>query len=451
MDPVITPKSLIANLRKRRAIVRALTGTMLGDVTIQLSVLVTGVIVARALGPVDRGHFAFLTLVASLLWQLCPLGVPFALTYVLARMPTKGLTVVRQLRTSIAVQLIAATVLATIVLAVLTADRPHYVQTGAALVLGVVAPWILFQYCLSILQGLRRFTPFNILRAVPTAAFASIAAALFLTGQTSFTEITLAWVASQVILVPIALRLAWHSVRAAEEPNGGNPPSRSWVMRFGRRSILGASFPSETYRIDQVVVALVLSPSALGLYVVALAFTRLPRFVARSIGIVANPAVASSSDQDEARKKMWRFVGIVIPACGCVTVLLWLFSPRLVTWFFGAEFSEASSITRLLLIATMFYCARRVLSDGARGAGYPGLATVAELVGLIAQLPLFAVFVPAGETKGVAYALIGSSTIAFAVLAAALLIPSLRRAVDPGGWLEREEPAVASASSGKVP
>jgi O-antigen/teichoic acid export membrane protein len=242
----------------------------------------------------------------------------------------------------------------------------------------------------------------------------------------------------------MTLRIAWRQANAAQTGRG-EVPSTSWILRFGRRSFIGEGPVVETYRVDQAVVALFLPPVALGFYVVALAFTNLPRFIARSIGSVASPTVASRRTRDNARRTMWRFFWFAVPLYLPVVVGLFVFAPELTRFFFGEEFADAAPITQLLLVATALYCARRVLTDAARGGGYPGLGSVAEIVALVSVIPLFAAFVPVWETRGVAYALIASSAIALGVLLVGLLRPGARRAAPGAGWFETTAEAEARA------
>ena len=51
----------------------------------QLTLVVTGIVLARALGPENRGHLALLVLITALMSALGPLGLPYALSYSLAR------------------------------------------------------------------------------------------------------------------------------------------------------------------------------------------------------------------------------------------------------------------------------------------------------------------------------------------------------------------------------
>ena len=439
---------LLDELRSRRATLQALAGTISAGIVIQLTLIVTGVLLARALGPEDRGHLALLVLVAAIVSGLGPMGVPYALSYTLARVPQRGADVIGELRKAIAIQLVAAIGCAGVAVAALTASRPGYVQAGALMILVAVPSSMVQSYGLGALQGLRRFRAFNLLRVAPNAAFAVSATVLFVADVRGLIEFAFAYGVSRALFAPITLATAWRNAMAAQRGDGTEVPATSWMLRFGRRSMFGGTPVVEAYRVDQAIVGLFLPPVALGIYVVALALTNLPRFIARSVGMVATPSVAGRSTQRLARRATWRFSWLAIPLYLPIIVALWLAAPTLIEFFFGAEFAEAAPITRLLLVATALYCARRVLIDAARGAGYPGLGSVAEIAALVSVVALSAAFVPLWDTDGVAYAMIGSSAIALGVMIVGLLLPSARRAVPGAGWLETRGPLEARAEGG---
>ena len=117
---------------------------------------------------------------------------------------------------------------------------------------------------------------------------------------------------SRAIFAPVTLATAWRDA-VAQQREGGTLSLTSWILRFGRRSLFGGAPAVEAYRADQAVVALFLPPVALGIYVVALALTNLPRFIARSVGMVATPTVAAGATQEHARRTMWRFCWLAVP------------------------------------------------------------------------------------------------------------------------------------------
>jgi O-antigen/teichoic acid export membrane protein len=211
------------------------------------------------------------------------------------------------------------------------------------------------------------------------------------------------------------------------------------MLRFGVRGLLGYISPLESFRLDQAVIGLFLSPTALGLYVVAVSLTNLPRFLTQSVGMVAYPDVASTSDERESRLLTRRYVGIALAVSLAVVLPLEFGADALIHFFFGSDFASATSVARILLAGTVVLGVRRVLADGARGMGYPGLGTVAEMGSWFVLIPTIVLFPSALGLNGVALALALSWCASLALLVALLARqqsiharPASPTVIDPG-------------------
>src|SRR5438105_2699501 len=75
-------------MTQQPGIQRATVGALVSGLATQAGLVVSGVISARLLGPENRGYFALLILVPSILAQLGMLGMPQAVTYFTARDPS---------------------------------------------------------------------------------------------------------------------------------------------------------------------------------------------------------------------------------------------------------------------------------------------------------------------------------------------------------------------------
>jgi O-antigen/teichoic acid export membrane protein len=87
-----------------------------------------------------------------------------------------------------------------------------------------------------------------------------------------------------------------------------------------------------------------------------------------------------------------------------------------VPFFFGSQFSAAVTVTYIVLPGTVFLSARRVLSEGLKGRGYPLAGTVGELVSLAWVALALALFVPLWGIYGAAIALASSYVVSMLVL-----------------------------------
>jgi O-antigen/teichoic acid export membrane protein len=412
---------LVGRLRRERDTVVSLSAGF----TQQLLLVVTGVLTARLLGPEDRGYLALLLLIPAILWQAGSFGLPAAATFFVAGDPAVARPLLARLKPVVAVQVVVLLVVHVLVILGVTHGDPHTVFLAALPTLAMVPAGLAHEYSLGVLQGRQQFAAFNVLRILPTIILAPVAAVFYALGQDSLFAFALAY--GVIFAVVGAAAVIVVRTRLRGEGPAAEPPPLRRILGFGGRAMLGASAPFETFRVDQAIVGLFLEPVALGLYVVALSFTNLPRYVAQSVGMVAYPRVASTRTREESVKEMWRSFWLAVPLYATVIVGLEIGMPWLVPFFFGSEFESAVPIARLLLINTLFVCARRVLSDASRGAGYEGAGSVAELVALVVLLLTTPVFLPLAEAKGVALALAVSSGAGLAFLVWRVTRPSAAR------------------------
>lgn len=403
---------------------------VLASIVQQGLVLLSGVLVARLLGVEGRGHLALLWLVSLILSTLGQLGLPLALTYWIAKAPRLSRATVRSLVGPAALQAIVLLGLQAATLQLLVGDEDDSVRLAALFTLPLVPALLARQYALAIVLGQQRFRAFNLIRSLPLALYAVAVLALFVASTGNLPVLALTFTAVHVLTGSLSLQHALAGLpRVPSESDP--PPVRSEMVRFGLKSMFGSTSSLESFQLDQAVVGLFISPAALGLYVVGLAFTNLPRFIARSIGFVAFPHVASHPDPVAARRAMWRFTALALVSCAAIVGALEATVGWLVPLLFGQEFSPSIEIARILLVSVLLAGVRRVLTEGARGAGHPGVGAVAEGVTWVCLVPAAAILAPAFGAKGVALALVASSALGLVGLVAALQRSS-RKSPVPG-------------------
>jgi O-antigen/teichoic acid export membrane protein/O-antigen ligase len=417
---------------------RSLGGSLIASGAGQLLLTVSGVLVARGLGPEDRGYLALLVVVSGICVILGSAGLPTAVTYYVARDPLHAGRIVRSLIAPTFIQVAVTAIVQLGVLFAFVMHDPPRVKVAAVISI-LLVPGILSQtYGLALLQGQQRFRPFNAFRVLPTALYVVVVLVIFLLGAAGLIVLMTAWVAALLIGGLLALGVALRGLPPADTPGG---PSRPELAKFGLKSLVGAVSPIEALRLDQALVGLLLAPVSLGLYVVAQAFTNLPRVVAMSIGMIAYPHVASQPDAAVARRAMWRYFLLGVLSSVLVIGVLEAVTGELVGLFFGSEFAEATSIARILLLATLFMAARRVLTDGVNGMGRPGLGTTAEIASWVLLVPTIAILLPRYGVEGVALAL-AISWFASLLFLIVLVLASESRWFPSGGATRLDSPSL---------
>ncbi|MBJ7328697.1 MAG: lipopolysaccharide biosynthesis protein [Solirubrobacteraceae bacterium] len=391
-------------------------------ILLQGTLLITGIVAARVLGPEARGQLALIWVVVLVLVQLGTLGLPVALTFNVAQKPLSTVAMRRMVRPVMVLQMVLVSGLVLLVLLVVFATKLPLEPSLIAVL--VVPAWVLQAYNLATLQGLGAFRELHVLRILPSVAYAVALLTGWALGESTLLFVTAAWVFSYLGSAAITWVVATARTRTLAGEGSEPPPATLPEMtRFGLAGFLGSASPTETFRVDQLIVGLVLTTEDLGLYVTALAFCNLPRFLAQALGLVAYPRIAEQSEPEVQRRLLWRFTGLATVAAAGVAIPLAILAPELVPLAFGDGFSGAVATTQVLLLATVVLCTRRVMSEGLRGVGAPGIGSTAEALSLVALIPALFVCVPPLGVEGVAVAL----GITYVLSLVVLLVAAERR------------------------
>lgn len=406
-----------------------LSTSLAAGLAVQLTLVVSGILVARLLEVEDRGHLALLLLLPALVAQVAALGTPAALTYELARRPAAAGQLLSQIIPLLVTQFVFAGA-GHAALVALFAPRASTELVQAAWFSLSATPLLLVQhYSLGILQaeaGSRRFHGYRLLPPLAGSAVALFALVNDIRALGQFVQLTIAALALTSVLLALAAR---NAVRQLGEGPNQQLPSRRSLLSFALRGFWGSSSPAESFRIDQLFVGVVLSATDLALYVIALSFTNLPRFLAQSIGNVAYPVVASRPRPSDMVNATWRYVRFAALICTSVVVVIEIFAGYLVPVFFGASYADAVPLTRLLLISSLCLSVRRVIGDGARGTGHPECASIAEIALWGSLIPSMIYLAPLWGVLGVGVAVVVSSLVSISAILAAFTLCARRKAL----------------------
>lgn len=393
---------------------RNLLLTVGAGLLVQLMLVVTGPFLARLLGPAGRGDLAALMLWPVVLVQLGGLGIPAALTYFISRGAHRDETMRRALAFA-AAQVAVLIALQILVVLLVFDDRGTAVRDAALLTIAAVPGLLAHEYGLAVLQSRSDLRRFNVLRVLPTTLFMIAVIVLFLTSA-GLVAVTLSWVAAATSIGAITFTLAF--TRRASVPDGDEPAPRDReLLSFGLRGILSANSATDIIRPEQIALVLFLPSRALGLYVVALAITNLPYFIAKAVGLVAFPAVARHGEPVAARRVAWRYLWIIAAVAGLIVILLLLTASFLIPLFFGEEFRDSVELAYILLGGAFFTAIRRVGAECMRGRGQPGAGTTAEIAAIVWLIAGLAILIPTVGLTGVAIALATSQVASLALLA----------------------------------
>lgn len=399
--------------------------TLASQVGIQFIGILTGVLIARFLGPEGRGELTAVIAWATVLTYVGDFGLPVAYTYASARSKERVPQLLGNSLIVTAAQWLLIAVVGTWVLATALAHHGAPIVHLAELYLYLYVPLnLLNRYIAAILQGLGHFTGFNAIRVFVVFSYLVLLAVFFLVMSSSVGMVVSANLLSNALTLVLSFFLILPHLRAAR-----GLPWREWFQpsalradfKYGLSAHIGNLQPFNSMQLDVLILTTILSAHDLGLYMVGLAASSVLKAQGSALGAVLLPAVAKQTGFPAQRHQVMRYAAVTL-LLGCATAavaLIW--APQLVQLIYGSQFMAAAPLVRIMVLSGIAAALYRVLADGLRGLGHPLKSSMAELIGVVVGVPAMLLLVPRLGAAGAAIAVSLASLIALMYTAFGLL------------------------------
>jgi len=369
----------------------------------QLASIGATILISRLLGPEGKGVYTVAMLIPSFAVTLGNFGIGTAVAYHLRRgeYPAIGLFTAGLALISLAslVGMLLSSWVATHYFPSFLKELPlSYVIIAA----GFIPAELLRRYSESTLLGLQRILSFNLSALLSGVSFLVIVwAALELLGA-KVTYTVAARVLSSLLASLIALSLV---VRAT----GGIRLQlrRQWIgaiTSYGTRVYLGNVVTFLNYRIDILLLGLLLDPVFVGYYSVAVALAERIKTIGQAPGIVLFPRIAG----EKSDSRRCEITGCVARISLAVTIVAGMallpLSKVLVIGLFSKAYIPALRPFRILLPGVIVVTHMRILTRDLAARGFPTVSGVVGIVGLAANVALNFVLIPRLQADGAAIA-----------------------------------------------
>lgn len=380
---------------------RSVVLTTITNVVLSGFGVITGILLARLLGPEGRGVLAAAQLWPFFVATLAVVGLPEALVYFSARERERA---GNHLASSVSLALLMSipfAFIAYLLMPVLLVEQPPDVVALARRLLVVIPINATLGMVLHPLRGRGDFRAWNALRLVPTVAWLSLllsAGALGIRGPASIAIAQVVMFALLIIPLGLVVVLRIQGVFKIE--------TRSWkpMLVYGAPSMFATVPHLLNLRLDQMVMAAFLLPESLGLYVVAVAWAGATQPLLAAIGSVLLPNVASQNGHQAQSSVLIGGVRLAVLAALLLAPVMIALTPIALPLILGTDFRPAIPPAILLIVASSVLGVNLVMEEGARGLGKPKIVMWAELCG-------------AGATFAALYALVRPFGIAGAAVA----------------------------------
>lgn len=373
---------------------------------------VAALLLARALGPAGRGSVAFITVTALVTARAAKLGLGQATSVLAAQRPGARATLLSNL---LAFSLVTSLVVGGLVVAALHLldAEPAGTERSQLVILfaGIVAASLVDD---NFLIGSGRLREAAAISAGGGWLYAGALLAALATVDLTVDSAVVAWACAH---------FAWAAVLAVigMRASGLSRPSGRLLaesLRFGSRAWPGSVSLFLNARVDQILVGVIASDVALGLYAVAVNGAEILLFLSTAIATSLLPAVARErvSEGAGADRTLRTF------RSAAILVLASILAAAAVGWFaipavFGSEFRGSVGPFMWLLPGALGYTALSIFSNALLAARAPGLSSLGSLaalgVGVALDLALIPVFGASGAAAAASVAfLAGGATVA---------------------------------------
>ncbi|HWP37036.1 MAG TPA: oligosaccharide flippase family protein [Gemmatimonadales bacterium] len=419
--------------------------TAAANVLLALLGLITGVLAARLLGPSGRGELAAIQMWPSVIATIAMLGLPEALVYFSARDPEGA---GRYLGSAVTLALVSSVPFAAVgffLMPTLLSAQPAGVVAAAQWYLLLVPLFALVGLPYHPLRGRQDFVGWNALRLLPSLGWLVVLVLAWAVGRAEPR-----WLAAAYLVMLAVLSVPLVSAVRSRVPRPYRPQVKDWgaLLQFGLPSFASTLPQILNYRLDQMAMAAFLPSSALGLYVVAVAWGNISMPLLSAIGSATFPQVAGEGEGVERVQVLSRTVRMTVLVSLAAVALLLVATPWGLPWIFGEKFQEAVGAASILVIAGGVLGLNHVLEEGLRGLGRPTAVLWAESAGLAITAPFLWLLLPRLGLIGAAFAsLLGYTAVCIVSVAwtirltgvsfRALLIPDRTDVRAAGSWTHR--------------
>jgi O-antigen/teichoic acid export membrane protein len=408
------------------------------DASILVINTITGVIIARSLGPAGRGELTATLTVVTVAGWLASMGARAAISYHQSQHPEHG------------ARLMASWLFATVPLSLLTLLGAELLlpvlfgaQTSEAIrIARIYAPLVLINVSsivfVGVLLGDQRFLAYNIVRMlIPVVTVLGYAIFLIVGDLTVITAL----IANGAALVVSTLV----SAVACFGRHGLERPSRTLMKTsiwYGIRAHGGDVAGFVSARLDLLIIPAFLSAASVGLYSVATNISSIIASLTGTIAVFALPVAAR--DISRASHTVIRAFQATLLIGGGMALLLILICEVAIRLVYGADFEAAAGPLRVMLPGELLEAASTVLWAGMLAANRPFLSTAAYMPSAIVTIAGLLIFLQSGGIMAAALV----TTCAYATSFVITVI--LYRRVAGLEWKNFLRPPVAAESFDEV-
>lgn len=386
---------------------RSVTLNVLGNIGSLVVGIFGAIVLARWLGPSDRGLLGIMLSIVDLAMAVGSFGIPFAVLYYASRPDA-------QTRELLGNSLVVGSVLGIVVVAaalLLTQPLADLFGRGRGgqdwALAAALVPLTFFDYTShNQLLGKLHFARFNILAIASKTSFVAGVIGFVGIGGLGVAGGLLATACGSLVYIVGSLAVILRAGRPRFDPG-----LLRKLLNYGTRVQLGSIFQLANMRLDVLILGFFAPLSSVGYYVVAQSVAELVLMLGRSFQSSVLPLVAHYEGEErqahttETSLRHHGLIGAVATLGNAVAGSL------LIAFAYGPDYRAAILPLLILLPGVWFLSTGTVVGGDLRGRGRPGLSSALAGLAVIVTVVLDVVLIPPYGVAGAALASLAAYTV----------------------------------------
>ena len=396
--------------------------------------LLTGILVARALGPQGRGELTAIMILPQVLGWVFAMGCAQAVSYRLARAPEEGPSLFSTWLLMLSVLGIVAIVIGEALLPTLFDAQSTDARAAARVYLLLVLLVLFAELLNGMLLGRGDVLFYNLMRIGWAGGVALAYVILVAVGSFTVVIALVASAAVSAVLTVVTLVRVIGQVGLGPPSAALGRSSLSYGVRAHGANVSGLV----NQRLDLFIIPAFLSASTIGLYSIATNVSFIVITIAGAISVIVLPA-AARRDPEAGNRLVIASLHVTLLLGAAMAAVFALGADILLPLIYGSGFEGSALPLRLLLPGAVLYAGAGILWSGLYAANRPLTATVTQVPGLVVTIAGLVILLPSNGIEAVALV----STVSYSLVFVTALV-LYRRAVgvpwrafklDPGQML----------------
>ncbi len=407
--------------------------------------LVGSIILARWLGPSQRGLFAAIILIPSILQYVVNFGMYSAIVYFIAQKDSPKHEIWSNLICIGLIQSILGFFIGWVLINFYLQKYPSDSIIFSHFYLATVPLGLMGMYATFMLQGASFFRLTNILKLIVPTGYCIGIIVLQLQNTLTIEHLVYLQILIQACYLLSAIFLLYkyllHKFSFIYDSNLVRN-----MLKYGIKVWIGDISYLANARIDQFLIGAMLVSRDLGIYTIAVSIASFTGILSRAVGTVILPTVAGKLSVTEQKNEIISFFQRY-----WIVSIMFHFAFAFAVWFllpiiYGSAYSESVTICQILVIGYFFINAKNVLAEGLQGMGFPEIISSVEVFGMCISLILSLLLIEPYGLFGVSIAIVSAYFGQFLGLIIfsnkkgipylRLLCPSRKEIIDDFRWLK---------------